>query len=50
MMMAFEREILLEAMKDANSNQAKAARSLKTTPRILGYALKRHGLTERFGR
>jgi len=50
MMMAFEREILLEAMKDANGNQAKAARVLKTTPRILGYALRRHDLLDRFSR
>jgi Nif-specific regulatory protein len=50
MMMAFEREIILEAMKDASGNQAKAARALKTTPRILGYALRRHGLLDRFNR
>jgi len=50
MMMAFEREILLEAMKDANGNQAQAARALKTTPRILGYALRRQGLHEQFSR
>jgi Nif-specific regulatory protein len=43
-MMAYEREILVEAMKNANGNQSQAARALGTTPRILGYRLRRHGL------
>jgi Nif-specific regulatory protein len=43
-MMAYEREILIEAMKNANGNQSQAARALGTTPRILGYRLRRHGL------
>jgi Nif-specific regulatory protein len=43
-MMAYEREILLEAMKNAGGNQSQAARALGTTPRILGYRLRRHGL------
>ncbi len=46
MMSAFEREILIEAMKNAGGNQARAARALKTTPRILSYRLKKHGLLE----
>jgi Nif-specific regulatory protein len=45
MMMAFEREILIEAMKNASWNQRRAARALATTPRILAYRLRRHGLT-----
>ena len=43
-MMAYEREILIEAMKNAGGNQSQAARALGTTPRILGYRLRRHGL------
>ncbi|MET0286025.1 MAG: sigma 54-interacting transcriptional regulator [Polyangiales bacterium] len=43
-MMAYEREILLEAMKNAAGNQSQAARALGTTARILGYRLRRHGL------
>jgi Nif-specific regulatory protein len=43
-MMAYEREILIEAIKNANGNQSQAARALGTTPRILGYRLRRHGL------
>jgi Nif-specific regulatory protein len=43
-MMAYEREILIEAMKNANGNQSQAARALGTTARILGYRLRRHGL------
>ncbi|MET0342966.1 MAG: sigma 54-interacting transcriptional regulator [Polyangiales bacterium] len=43
-MMAYEREILVEAMKNASGNQSQAARALGTTPRILGYRLRRHGL------
>jgi Nif-specific regulatory protein len=42
--MAYEREILLEAMKSTGGNQAQAARALGTTARILGYRLRRHGL------
>jgi Nif-specific regulatory protein len=44
LMMAYEREILIEAMKNASGNQSQAARVLGTTPRILGYRLRRHGL------
>ncbi|MDB4973793.1 MAG: Nif-specific regulatory protein [Myxococcaceae bacterium] len=43
-MMAYEREILVEAMKNAGGNQSQAARALGTTARILGYRLRRHGL------
>jgi Nif-specific regulatory protein len=44
LMMAYEREILLEAMKNAGGNQSQAARALGTTARILSYRLRRHGL------
>ena len=37
---AFEREVLIEAMKNAHGNMAAAARALETTPRILAYKLK----------
>jgi Nif-specific regulatory protein len=48
MMMTYEREILIEAMKNAGGNQAGAARALATTPRILSYRLRKHGLHEAF--
>lgn len=41
---AYEREILLEAIQNAGGNQARAARALSTTPRILAYRLRKHGL------
>ena len=44
---AFEREVLIEAMKNAHGNMAAAARALETTPRILSYKLKKHGLHTR---
>ncbi len=47
MMMAHEREILVEAMKNAEGNMSEAARMLETTPRILAYRLKKHGLHAR---
>ncbi|MBI4601461.1 MAG: sigma 54-interacting transcriptional regulator, partial [Planctomycetes bacterium] len=47
MMMAFEREILIEAMKNAGGSQRRAAKALRTTPRILAYRLKKHGLAPR---
>jgi Nif-specific regulatory protein len=43
-MLAYEREILLEALKDSGNNMAAAARLLGTTPRIVAYRLKRQGL------
>jgi len=46
MMMAYEREILIEAMKDARGNMSKAARALEATPRIIAYKLRAHGLHE----
>ena len=48
MMATYEREILVEAMKNAGGNQAGAARALSTTPRILSYRLKKHGLQTQF--
>jgi transcriptional regulator with GAF, ATPase, and Fis domain len=44
MLMAVEREILIAALREADGNYSRAARALQTTPRILAYRLKRHGL------
>jgi hypothetical protein len=43
-LLVFEREILVNAMQEASGNQSRAARNLSTTPRILSYRLRRHGL------
>jgi Nif-specific regulatory protein len=40
----FERDLLLDSLKSARGNQAEAARLLQTTPRIVGYKLKKHGI------
>ncbi len=46
---AFEKDLLLDAVKIARGNCARAARLLQTTERILSYRLKRHGIdAERF--
>ena len=48
---AFERDLIQDALKSTKGNVAKAARSLDTTQRILGYKIKRHGIdTMRFRR
>ena len=41
---AFEKDLLLDAVKIARGNRARAARLLQTTERILSYRLKRHGI------
>jgi len=41
---AFEREVLVEALGAAGGNISRAARALRTTPRVLTYRLRRHGL------
>ncbi len=41
MVMSFEREIIIEAMKNAHGNMSAAARALETTPRILAYRLRK---------
>ena len=46
---AYEKDLVLDALKSARGNRAKAARLLHTTERILGYAVKKHGIdTDRF--
>ncbi|MDA0839351.1 MAG: sigma 54-interacting transcriptional regulator [Planctomycetota bacterium] len=44
MMTAYEKEILIEAMKNADGNITRAARALDSTQRILSYRLKRIGI------
>ena len=44
LMQAYEREILVEALKNARGNMAKAARMLGTTTRILSYRTQKLGL------
>ncbi len=39
--MNYEREIIIDALKSARGNKAKAARFLSTTERILGYRIKK---------
>ena len=41
MMSSYEREILIEALKNSRGNMAKAARLLGTTPRIFSYTCKK---------
>jgi Nif-specific regulatory protein len=41
---AHEKDLILDALKIARGNRAKAARLLHTTERIVGYAVKRHGI------
>ncbi len=44
---AFEKDLLLDALKIARGNRAKAARLLQTTERILGYKVAKHGIDVR---
>lgn len=44
---AFERDILIEALKDARGNQAHAARLLGTTKRIVQYKIRKYGIDPR---
>jgi Nif-specific regulatory protein len=41
---AYERRLLMDALHDAGGNQALAAQLLDTTPRVLAYRLRKHGL------
>jgi Nif-specific regulatory protein len=45
MMDAYEKEIIIEALKNTRGNMAKASRILGTTPRIFAYRAKRLDLT-----
>ena len=47
--LAFERDLLQDALKSARGNRSRAARLLQTTERILNYKVQKHGLEpERF--
>ena len=41
---AHERDLVLDALKSARGNRARAARLLHTTERIIGYAVRKHGI------
>jgi len=41
---AYEKDLVLDALKSARGNRARAARLLQTTERILGYAVRKHGI------
>jgi Nif-specific regulatory protein len=41
---AYEKDLVLDALKSARGNRARAARLLDTTERILGYAVRKHGI------
>jgi Nif-specific regulatory protein len=42
---AFERDLIQDALKSARGNVAKAARTLDSTERILGYKIKKYGIS-----
>ncbi len=44
---AYERDLVLDALKSARGNAAKAARLLQTTERILGYKIRKYELDPR---
>tara|TARA_B100001013_G_scaffold333153_1_gene249917 strand:+ start:59 stop:214 length:156 start_codon:yes stop_codon:yes gene_type:complete len=50
MTMAFDQEILIEAMKNSSGNITRTTETLATTQRILAYRLKKHGLHEELTR
>lgn len=43
-MESYEKDLILDALKTARGNRAKAARLLDTTERIVGYKVKKYGL------
>ncbi|PYQ20304.1 MAG: sigma-54-dependent Fis family transcriptional regulator, partial [Acidobacteria bacterium] len=44
---AYEKDLILDALKTARGNRAKAARLLDSTERILGYKVRKYGLEPR---
>src|SRR5690606_1578761 len=40
----YERNLIEDALKSAHGNQAEAARILDTTPRVIGYKIRKHGI------
>ena len=46
---AFEKDIVMDALKTTRGNRAKAARLLGTTERIINYKVRKYGIdSERF--
>jgi Nif-specific regulatory protein len=43
----YEKEIIIDALKSARGNKAKAARLLSTTERIIGYRIKKLNIQPR---
>jgi len=41
---SFERDLILDALKTARGNRAKAARLLDATERIVGYKIRKYGI------
>ena len=41
---AFERDLIQDALKSSSGNVAKAARTLESTERIIGYKIKKFGI------
>ncbi|HNU74435.1 MAG TPA: helix-turn-helix domain-containing protein [Deltaproteobacteria bacterium] len=41
---AYERSLIVDALKDARGNQSKAARVLGTTKRIIQYKVEKYGI------
>ena len=41
---AYERDLILDALKTTRGNRAKAARLLDTTARIMGYKIAKYGI------
>lgn len=46
-LMSYERELIIDALKSARGNKAKAARLLSTTERIMGYRIKKLNIEPR---
>jgi Nif-specific regulatory protein len=43
---AYEKDLILDALKSARGNRARAARLLDSTERIVGYKVRKHGIDE----
>ena len=46
-METFERELLIDALKTSRGNMRQAAKALRTTERIFGYKIKKHGINSK---
>jgi len=44
---SYEKDLILDALKTTRGNQAKAARLLNTTKRIMNYKIRKHGIEAR---